>query len=149
MQELLNPEKTYVISTKGMNKCLGCQTCAIVCAAANHSSHSIDKSAIRIKTTGGMASNYVAVVCRGCQEPACMEACPADALSRRPGGGVLLDAEKCYGCRKCVAACSVGAVNFDKYTEKPIICHHCGVCTTFCTHSCIYMDEVEEAGAHD
>ena len=133
----------YVLRPKGMNKCLGCLTCATVCAAANQDNHSISKSAIKIRTTGGMSSNFVAVVCRGCKEPACLEACPADALSPRPGGGVLLDAEKCVGCRRCVPACSVGAVNFDRDTSKPIICSHCGVCTTFCTHACIVMTEVE------
>ena len=135
----------YVINPKGMNKCLGCLTCAEVCAAANKADHSITKSAIKIRTTGGMPSRFIAVVCRGCKEPACKEACPAGALEKRPGGGVLLIAEKCYGCRKCAAACSVGAVNFDKDTNKPIICSHCGVCTTFCTHNCIVMTEAEEA----
>ena len=138
----------YILNAKGMNKCLGCLTCANVCAVTNHGDHSITKSAIKIRTTGGMASNFVAVVCRGCSEPACSEACPADALELRPGGGVLLDAEKCFGCRRCVPACSFSAVNFDQETQKPIICHHCGVCTTFCTHDCLVMTEVEEADGH-
>ena len=133
---------TYVLDPKGMNKCLGCLTCAMVCAAANHDNHSIAKSAIKIRSTGGLAGNFVAVVCRACEAPACMSICPAGALAPRPGGGVLLDPDKCYGCRKCVAACSVGAVNFDRETKKPIICSHCGVCATFCTHDCLVMTEV-------
>jgi len=147
MLNVPNPDKPYVISTSGMNKCLGCFTCANVCAIVNHDSHSLEKSAIRIRTVGGMTTNYIAVVCVGCEEPACKEACPADALSKRPGGGVLLDSEKCYGCRKCVLACSIGAVNFDKFANKPIICHHCGVCTTFCTHNCLIMLEAGEGEA--
>ena len=135
----------YRINPKDMTKCIGCQTCVLVCAAANKADHSPEKSAIRIRTTGGMPTGIVAIVCRGCAEPACMEACPAAALEKRPGGGVLLTEEKCYGCRKCVAACSVRAVNFDKDTQKPIICTHCGVCSTFCTHDCLQMIEVEEA----
>lgn len=135
----------YMLNPKGMNKCIGCLTCACVCAAVNRDDASISKSAIRIRTTGGMASNYVAVVCRACKEPACAEVCPAKALTLRPGGGVLLDEEKCFGCRKCVMACTVGAVNYDKLTQKPIICTHCGVCTTFCPHDCLVMTEVEEA----
>ena len=134
-----------IIKPKDMNKCIGCLTCMLVCSAANHDNHSLDKSAIKIRTTGGMTSSFVAVVCRGCEAPACMDVCPAAALERRPGGGVLLNAEKCYGCRKCVAACSVRAVNFDKETQKPIICCHCGVCTTFCTHDCLVMMETQEA----
>jgi len=116
----------------------------LVCAAANQDNHSPDKSAIKIRTTGGMTTGFIADVCRGCKQPACAEVCPAKALALRPGGGVLLDAEKCYGCRKCCMACSVRAVHFDKETHKPIICSHCGVCTTFCTHDCLVMTEVEE-----
>jgi len=134
----------YIINPKGMNKCIGCLTCSAVCAVANKADHSIMKSAIKIRTIGGMTSSYIAVVCRGCEEPACMEICPADALELRPGGGVLLNEEKCFGCRRCVAACSIGAVNFDKESQKPIICSHCGVCTTFCPHDCLVMMETKE-----
>lgn len=134
----------YILNPKGMNKCIGCLTCANVCAVANQDNHSIIKSAIKIRTTGGMTSSYVAVVCRGCKDPACMDACPAGALEPRPGGGVLLNEEKCFGCRRCVPVCTVGAVNFDKETQKPIICSHCGVCTTFCPHDCLVMMDVEE-----
>ena len=135
---------TYKLDPKGMNKCIGCLTCSAVCAVANQGDHSIVKSAIKIRTVGGMASSFVAIVCRGCDHPACRDICPADALELRPGGGVLLDKEKCFGCRRCVTACSVGAVNFDKDTQKPIICTHCGVCTTFCTHDCLVMVERED-----
>ena len=143
---------TRMIDPIGIYKCLGCQTCAIVCAAANHDSHSIEKSAIKIRTTGGMTSRFVAVVCRACKDPACLAACPVGALEARRGGGVLLNPEKCIGCAKCVPVCGVGAVNFDRETMKPIICHHCGICTTFCTHNCIVMKKTEdakEAADHD
>ena len=138
----------YILNPKGMNKCIGCFTCMIACSVANHDDHSVSKSAIRIRTTGGMTTGYIAVVCRGCKEPACREICPAGALELRPGGGVELIDEKCYGCRKCVSACSVRAVNFDKERQKPIICSHCGVCTTFCTHDCLIMEEAEEVDAN-
>ena len=138
----------YILNPKGMNKCIGCYTCMLVCAVANKSDHSLAKSAINIRTTGGLTGSFSAAVCRGCKEPACRDICPADALELRPGGGVLLIEEKCYGCRKCVAACSVRAVNFDRDTQKPIICFHCGVCTTFCTHDCLVMEEAEEVDDH-
>jgi len=134
----------YVLNPKGMNKCIGCYTCMSVCSVVNHGDHSLVKSAISIRTSGGITGSFSASVCRSCEEPACKEICPAGALELRPGGGVLLNADKCYGCRKCVAACSIRAVNFDKVAQKPIICHHCGVCSTFCTHDCLIMEEVEE-----
>jgi anaerobic carbon-monoxide dehydrogenase iron sulfur subunit len=130
------------LRTAGMKKCLGCFTCMLVCSAANKKDHSTFKSAIRVRTTGGMEGGFVSIVCRGCpDERACAENCPTGALKNRPGGGVLLEKEKCIGCRKCAEACIVGAVNFDEDEHTPIICKHCGICAQFCPHECIKLEE--------
>lgn len=132
-----------VLRTWGMKKCLGCFTCMFVCAAVNKKEHSTMKSSIRVRTTGGMEGGFVGVVCRGCpDERACAESCPTGALKNRPGGGVLLEKDKCIGCRKCIDACIVGAVNFDEDEHTPIICKHCGMCTQYCPHECLTMEEV-------
>jgi len=137
-----------VLYPKEMRKCIGCFSCMSVCACFNQKNHSLIKSAIKVRTTGGMTSNFIAIVCLGCKEPACMEVCPSHALKKRPGGGVLLDEEKCIGCRRCEDACAVRAVNFDHETKKPIICRHCGVCAQYCPHGCLVMvDEKEAANA--
>ena len=133
-----------ILRAREMNKCLGCFACMNICSVVNRKNHSLIKSAIKIRTTGGMTSNCIAVVCIGCEEPACKEVCPTDALKKRNEGGVLLTSEECIGCRKCVDACIVRAVNFDEETDKPIICHHCGVCARFCPHDCLQMVEGEE-----
>jgi Fe-S-cluster-containing dehydrogenase component len=129
-----------VLQPKEMRKCLGCFTCMSVCSCFNQKNHSLSKSAIKVRTTGGLESNFIAIVCLGCGgEPACLEVCPSHALEKRAGGGVLLKADKCIGCRKCEHACVVHAVNFDQETKKPIICRHCGVCAQFCPHDCLVM----------
>jgi len=130
-----------ILQSTEMRKCLGCFSCMNVCSVINHNNHSLIKSAIKVRTTGGMSSNFIAIVCLGCNEPACMEVCPSHALEIRKGGGVLLTEEKCIGCRKCEEACIVHAVNFDEETKKPIICRHCGVCTRYCPHDCLLMIE--------
>jgi len=112
-----------------------------VCSVINQNNHSLIKSAIKVRTTGGMSSSFIAIVCLGCNEPACMEVCPSHALEKRDGGGVLLEEAKCIGCRKCEEACIVHAVNFDTETKKPIICRHCGICTHYCPHDCLLMIE--------
>ena len=135
-----------ILQPKEMRKCLGCFSCMSVCSVVNQNNHSLIKSAIKVRTTGGMSSSFIAVVCLGCKEPACLEVCPSHALEKRLGGGVLLDEEKCIGCRKCEYACIVHAVNFDEETKKPIICRHCGVCTFYCPHDCLLMIEVKSNG---
>jgi len=115
-----------------------------VCAAVGQQNHSIVKSAIKVRTTGGMDSSFIAIVCLACLDPACMEVCPSDALEYRAGGGVILRPDKCIGCRSCEKACIMRAVNFDVDTKKPIICSHCGVCSRFCPHGCLQMVESDE-----
>ena len=137
-----------ILWPKEMNKCIGCFACMSVCATVNQKNHSITKSSIKIRTTGGMSSNFIAIVCLGCTEPACMEVCPGNALEKRPGGGVVLKEEQCIGCRKCEKACIMRAVNYDEETGKPIICRHCGVCVRFCPHGCLQMTQAKEDTAN-
>jgi len=132
-----------VLKTEGMNKCIGCFTCMLVCSGVNHKNHSISKSAIRVKTSGGLQGKFIAVVCIACNDGrACAEACPSGALENRLGGGVLLKSDKCIGCRKCETACIMSAAHFDEVENQPIICKHCGVCARFCPHECLMMEDV-------
>ena len=131
-----------VLKSIDMNKCLGCFTCMSVCAVTNKKNHSLVKSAIRVRSSGGMTSGFISIVCLGCEDPACLEVCPSYALEKRPGGGVLVKEDMCISCRKCEKACIMRAINFDEETKKPIICRHCGVCARFCPHDCLQMVEV-------
>ncbi len=49
---------------------------------------------------------YLQRVCNHCSMPACLAACPRQAIYKRKEDGiVLIDQERCRGYRKCVAAC--------------------------------------------
>jgi nitrate reductase beta subunit len=49
---------------------------------------------------------YLARLCNHCSYPACLAACPRQAIYKRPEDGiVLIDQERCRGYRKCVEAC--------------------------------------------
>ena len=130
-----------VLKASEMNKCIGCFTCMLVCAAVNRKSHSIIKSCIHIKTSGGLSGKFVAAVCGACHEAYCAEICPSGALIQREGGGVDLDKHKCIGCRRCEQACMVRAISYDADERKPIVCHHCGICAKYCPHGCLNMVE--------
>jgi nitrate reductase beta subunit len=49
---------------------------------------------------------YLQRLCNHCSYPACLAACPRQAIYKREEDGiVLLDQERCRGYRKCVEAC--------------------------------------------
>ena len=58
--------------------------------------------------------NYsVSLGCQHCQDPACIPACPAGAISKNANGIVTVNQELCIGCRYCEWACPYGTPQFD------------------------------------
>jgi Fe-S-cluster-containing hydrogenase component 2 len=81
-----------------------------------------------------------------------MSVCPKEAifaddeLSR-----IMIDYDKCIGCRMCVAACPFGAMEFDAEIKRVVKCDLCDgdpMCAKLCAYGAIrYVDEQEESAA--
>ncbi|MFQ5767665.1 MAG: 4Fe-4S dicluster domain-containing protein [Acidobacteriota bacterium] len=70
---------------------------------------------------------YLQRICNHCQYPACLAACPRQAIyKRKEDGVVLIDQKRCRGYRKCVEACPYKKPMFRTSTgtsEKCIACY--------------------------
>jgi nitrate reductase / nitrite oxidoreductase, beta subunit len=70
---------------------------------------------------------YLARICNHCSYPACLAACPRQAVYKRPEDGiVLIDQEQCRGYRKCAEACPFKKPMYrgnTRVTEKCIGCY--------------------------
>ncbi len=56
-----------ILKSDGINRCIGCYSCMLSCSAINQSSHSLEKSAIKIKTSGGLRGRFTVTVCLACK----------------------------------------------------------------------------------
>ena len=69
---------------------------------------------------------YLARLCNHCSYPACLAACPRNAIYKRPEDGiVLVDQGSCRGYRKCMEACPYKKTHYrgtTRTTEKCIGC---------------------------
>ncbi len=53
----------------------------------------------------GGTTSFRPVPCQHCQNPPCTNVCPVGATFSTPEGVVLIDQDRCIGCRICMAAC--------------------------------------------
>jgi Fe-S-cluster-containing dehydrogenase component len=75
--------------------------------------------------------HYIAKLCNHCEKAACIDACPHNAVSRRQDGFVIIEPEKCKGCRSCQAACPYDAIYFN---EELSIAQKCTGCAHLLDH---------------
>jgi Fe-S-cluster-containing dehydrogenase component len=94
-------------------KCIGCGYCTLACRAHNDVSPEISWN--RVVKTGEMDGQpvYLARPCMHCEHAPCVEVCMVKASYRRADGIVMMDYDRCIGCRYCEVACPYNARAFN------------------------------------
>jgi protein NrfC len=99
-------EGYLLVDTK---KCQGCVSCMLACSLVNEGVESLSLSRIQVIQNSFEAwpDDVTIEQCRQCVEPACVEACPEEALTIDQAHGNVrsINEEKCIGCMSCIEAC--------------------------------------------
>ena len=148
-----------------LDTCVGCHACAVACKQWNAGGiagplpdenpygdepfgvwfnrvHSYETAGIG-KTQAQAATQPAMTVhfprsCLHCQTPACVTVCPTGASYKRASDGiVLVDEDKCIGCKLCSWACPYGA---REYSAVEGVMKKCTLCVDR-----IYNEQLDEA----
>lgn len=118
------PKTAHKFLSVNPEKCVGCSICEFACSLEKEAVLNPMKSRIRI--IRGPPFIQLATTCRQCEDTPCIRACPEDALHQSEAtGAILVDAEKCNGCKWCLEACEFGAIRYDAAGDTVVICDLC------------------------
>jgi anaerobic dimethyl sulfoxide reductase subunit B (iron-sulfur subunit) len=114
------------------SRCSGCHACAVACK----NWHGLPPGPLKYlriyEYEKGAFPNvrlhFQWVPCYHCEEPACVKSCSSGAIYKESKyGAVLINAEKCNGCRVCYDACPYGAPVFES-DEAGSVARKCTMC---------------------
>jgi len=99
-----------------------CKECVIKCSYLYHRQLPGNNGIVSVAELATYA-----LVCRKCEEPHCVNACPVEALEQQKDKDKLLIRHnmRCISCKSCSHACPYGTI----YPENvPFLIHNCDFC---------------------
>jgi anaerobic carbon-monoxide dehydrogenase iron sulfur subunit len=125
-------------------KCTGCRQCEMVCSVFHNGTSNPSRSRIKVVKWENEGF-YLPMTCQNCENPFCTEVCPAKACQRDlENQRVVIDKDKCIGCKTCIIACPFGAPSFDIVSHVTVKCDYCDgdpQCVSFCSARAVsYVD---------
>lgn len=128
------------------DKCIGCRGCQVACKRWNNKVAEKTKFSnewtnppklsyntythIKFKldynqANGDTTWTFFNWRCMQCHDPACKEACPVNAITKYEEGPVVIDVDRCIGCKFCIPACPFDVPKFNTTTGKVDKCTMC------------------------
>lgn len=94
-------------------KCEGCGYCSNACQAHNDTAPSIQWNKVIPTGSRNGEPTFMPRPCMHCDHAPCVDVCPVGATYKRADGLVMMDYDKCIGCRYCEIACPYFARAFN------------------------------------
>jgi len=96
-----------------LRKCTGCRACTLACKAENMTPPEVSYNVVLEEEVGifpNVKRVFMYKPCFHCDNPPCVPVCPVQATWKREEDGiVVIDYDRCIGCRYCMTACPYGS----------------------------------------
>jgi molybdopterin-containing oxidoreductase family iron-sulfur binding subunit len=111
-----------VIDTR---RCVGCRACVLACKAENKTPPGVSYTVVFEEILENRPNDkpvFMTKPCFHCEYPPCVDVCPVSATYKREQDGiVVVDYDRCIGCRYCMTACPYSARWFDFGENYPAV----------------------------
>lgn len=89
-----------------LGKCANARKCIEGCQKGHHLSSSQEWMTVNLmKDNPASDPHWFPKPCFHCDNPPCVKVCPVGATFKRSDGIVLVDVDRCIGCKFCISAC--------------------------------------------
>lgn len=110
-------------------KCIGCFTCAMACKNQYHQENGVvwrKVYPLKEEIYPHKERAFYSLACNHCENPACLNVCPAKAYYKRKEDGIVVhDSDRCIGCKNCIRSCPYGAPQYNPVLKKSEKCSLC------------------------
>lgn len=148
-----------------MAACSGCKTCMVACMDGHELPVGVKWRRVteyaggewvrrRDNTFGqNVFAYYLSISCNHCEDPVCVKVCPTTAMHRNEHNIVVVDHDKCVGCRYCEWNCPYSAPQFNADLGQMTKCDFCfsrllkgetPLCVASCPMRALKFGEFEE-----
>jgi anaerobic dimethyl sulfoxide reductase subunit B (iron-sulfur subunit) len=136
------------------DRCVQCHTCEVACKSVHDLEPGVKWRRVIENWNGGypdVTRTFFSMACMHCEKPACAAVCPTGAITKRPEDGiVVVDRDKCNGCRDCFSACPYSVPQFGKdgIMQKCDFCSSISkepVCTVSCPAEALHYGTLDES----
>jgi len=113
-QARLGIEGKKFVMVIDLARCANARKCVEGCQKMHHRRPPVEWIKVKkMQDANDTAPYWMAQPCYHCDNPPCTKVCPVDATFKRQDGVVLIDNDRCIGCRFCMAACPYNARVFN------------------------------------